>query len=139
MAAENRYNVERLADSWAPDTSRALGSVGPFRVASGRAIVDTRGRVVAMATTGAQWDEMTGRAFLVADAIGAAEADNNAHAIAHALNVSSIAPRLAEALRALASPQNFRADPTAATLRKRDRALLNAARILAEFDNAGGR
>jgi hypothetical protein len=42
--------------------------------------------------------------------------------------------KLAEALRAMLNPQNFRADPSAETLRKRDDAINRAHRALAAYD-----
>jgi len=42
--------------------------------------------------------------------------------------------KLASALRMLKNPQNFRADPTLATLRHRDLALARASAALAEYD-----
>jgi hypothetical protein len=84
------------AHSVPADASRALHGVAPFRVIAGRGIVDAHGRLVCTARCGGTMDA---HGFIVRDPDGLTftDADDNAHAIAHALND---ADSLAQALRA---------------------------------------
>lgn len=87
------------AHSVPADGSRAFHGVAPFRVIAGRGIVDAHGRLVCTARCDGTMDA---HGFIVHDPDGLkfTDADDNAHGIAHALNVSPHAASLAQALRA---------------------------------------
>lgn len=83
----NANNIE--ANSYAPDASRPLHGVAPFRLISGRGIVDARGRLVAT-VRGESFVDAKG--YVIRDrhnGFKPIEADDNAHAVCAALNLSA--------------------------------------------------
>ena len=79
-----------------PDLARKLTALAPFRVTTGRTIVDANGRVIARCIAG---QTITDAGACHDIGLSPCEADANAHAIAAQLNLEPLSAALAECER----------------------------------------